>query len=205
MYWTEALGYSASLFIIVSLMMSKIWPLRWFNLIGCIAFTLYGLMIHAYPVALLNGIAALANVFHLIKIIRNKSEFTLLKVNTDDPLLLLFAHQHDEKIKKHAPNWNQKCLKTSENYLVLQPEHFSVCGLFSYQQHQKEAAITLDFLSDNYASTRFESALYRSIASTMKSKVHALFVEKDTVSDPDKYIRLGFLANDKKKLILSFD
>ena len=67
MSW-EYLGYLASAFLIISLMMSNVVKLRWFNLVGCVCFTLYGLVIGAWPVALANGILAFVNIYHLIKL-----------------------------------------------------------------------------------------------------------------------------------------
>jgi hypothetical protein len=67
MTW-ELLGYVASAFLVISLMMSNVVKLRWFNLAGCICFTIYGVMITAWPVALTNGLLALVNIYHLAKL-----------------------------------------------------------------------------------------------------------------------------------------
>ncbi|KAF7788775.1 hypothetical protein PRUB_a1836 [Pseudoalteromonas rubra] len=48
--------------------------LRWFNLAGCICFTIYGVMITAWPVALTNGLLALVNIYHLAKLHRSDSD-----------------------------------------------------------------------------------------------------------------------------------
>ncbi|WP_419148360.1 YgjV family protein [Pseudoalteromonas 'SMAR'] len=71
MSW-EYLGYLASAFLVVSLMMSNVVKLRWFNLMGCICFTAYGAVIQAWPVALTNGILALVNTYHLVKLHKNQ-------------------------------------------------------------------------------------------------------------------------------------
>jgi len=51
----ELLGYLASGLIVIAMMMSSILWLRMINTVGAAAFAVYGLLIHAYPVALLNG------------------------------------------------------------------------------------------------------------------------------------------------------
>ncbi|TMN32728.1 YgjV family protein [Pseudoalteromonas sp. S2755] len=71
MSW-EYLGYLASAFLVVSLMMSDVAKLRWFNLMGCICFTAYGALIQAWPVALTNGLLALVNTYHLVKLQKNQ-------------------------------------------------------------------------------------------------------------------------------------
>ncbi|MFC3031964.1 YgjV family protein [Pseudoalteromonas fenneropenaei] len=72
MSW-EYLGYLASAFLIISLMMSNVVKLRWFNLVGCVCFTLYGLAIDAWPVALTNGTLAFVNIYHLFKLSKSSA------------------------------------------------------------------------------------------------------------------------------------
>ena len=50
----EWFGYAASVVVAVSLLMSSLIKLRWINMVGSLMFTGYGLLIGAYPVALLN-------------------------------------------------------------------------------------------------------------------------------------------------------
>ncbi len=77
MSW-EYLGYIASALLVASLMMSDVTKLRWLNLVGCIAFTLYGVAITAWPVAITNGLLAFVNIYHLIKLSREpKSSITV--------------------------------------------------------------------------------------------------------------------------------
>lgn len=64
----ELVGYSASLFIAISLMMTDIVKLRIINSIGCILFIIYGLNVGAYPVALANTIIIIINFYNLYKL-----------------------------------------------------------------------------------------------------------------------------------------
>jgi len=50
--------------------MTDVTKLRWFNLLGCIAFTFYGAAIGSVPVAFTNGLLALVNIYHIIKLYR---------------------------------------------------------------------------------------------------------------------------------------
>lgn len=61
----ETLGYLASVFVAVSLMMRSLTKLRVINLIGALLFTAYGLIIAAYPVAVVNGFIVLVNLYYL--------------------------------------------------------------------------------------------------------------------------------------------
>ena len=59
------IGYIASALVAVSLMMSSILKLRVINLVGASLFTVYGLLIGAYPVAVMNLFIVLIDLYYL--------------------------------------------------------------------------------------------------------------------------------------------
>ncbi|GIU09775.1 YgjV family protein [Shewanella morhuae] len=66
----EWIGYLASVVVAISLTMSNIKKLRWWNLIGAALFVAYGIAISAYPVALVNFFIVLIDAYYLIKLYR---------------------------------------------------------------------------------------------------------------------------------------
>ncbi|MCT8985336.1 hypothetical protein [Shewanella phaeophyticola] len=66
----EWVGYLASVVVAISLMMSDIKKLRWWNLIGAGLFVAYGLAIDAIPVALVNFFIVLIDLYYLVKLYR---------------------------------------------------------------------------------------------------------------------------------------
>ncbi len=68
MIFNDILGYLASAFVVISLLTSNIKYLRYLNMIGCLLFVIYGVLIFAYPVAVMNAIAFLINIYHLRKL-----------------------------------------------------------------------------------------------------------------------------------------
>ncbi|MGP1719500.1 YgjV family protein [Shewanella frigidimarina] len=64
----EWVGYLASVVVAISLMMSDIKKLRWWNLIGAGLFVAYGLAIDAIPVALVNFFIVLIDAYYLVKL-----------------------------------------------------------------------------------------------------------------------------------------
>lgn len=66
--WIEWVGYSASVFIAISLLMTSVEKLRIINSIGCLLFVVYGFIVHAYPVAVANLIIVFINLYHLYKL-----------------------------------------------------------------------------------------------------------------------------------------
>lgn len=69
----ELLGYASSVMVALSLMMKDIVWLRVFNLIGCILFTTYGLLIDAMPVVVTNSFIACVNLYYLAKMAKSQA------------------------------------------------------------------------------------------------------------------------------------
>lgn len=66
----EIIGYAASFFVVLSLLLADIKRLRYVNSFGCLLFVIYGLLIAAYPVVIMNSVALGINAYHLYKLRR---------------------------------------------------------------------------------------------------------------------------------------
>ena len=64
----EWLGYLGSVFVAISLMMTSIIKLRIINMMGAICFAVYGFTIHAMPVAVINSVLIVINLYYLARI-----------------------------------------------------------------------------------------------------------------------------------------
>jgi hypothetical protein len=102
----ELVGYAASVLVAVSLMMSSILRLRVINLVGSLAFTAYGLVIHAYPVAAVNGFIVLINLYYLRKMLGTREYFRLLSVEPDSEYLRYFLGFYDREIRRFLPEFS---------------------------------------------------------------------------------------------------
>ncbi|MCL1146433.1 YgjV family protein [Shewanella sp. 10N.261.52.F9] len=73
----EIIGYAASVMVAISLMMKDIIWLRCLNFTGCSLFVIYGASIEAWPVAGMNAFVACINIYHLLKLYRNRNNSEL--------------------------------------------------------------------------------------------------------------------------------
>lgn len=62
----EWIGYSASLFIVISFIVNKLTVVRIINMIGCICFVIYGAYFEYWPVVLPNALVVLVQLYYLI-------------------------------------------------------------------------------------------------------------------------------------------
>ena len=64
--FTEWVGYTASLVLIISFMMKKVSTLRVINSIGAILFIIYGILLEmAWPIIITNAFILLVNCYYL--------------------------------------------------------------------------------------------------------------------------------------------
>ena len=67
----EIIGYVTSLMVAISLMMKDI---IWLSFTGCTLFVIYGTSIEVWPVAGMNAFVACINIYHLLKLHRNRNQ-----------------------------------------------------------------------------------------------------------------------------------
>lgn len=65
--WKELIGILATALVLISLTQSDVKRLRIINAVGSIVFVVYGLLIGALSVWLLNGICFFVNIYKLYK------------------------------------------------------------------------------------------------------------------------------------------
>ena len=118
-FWLELLGYLASVLVAVSLMMSRILRLRVINLVGSLAFTIYGLLIGAYPVAAVNAFIVLINLWYLSKMLRAKEYFRILEVEPGSKYVKYFLDFHAGDIRRFEPDFTEPPQPGELTFLVL--------------------------------------------------------------------------------------
>ena len=101
----EIVGYVASVLVAVSLMMSSILGLRLINLVGSAAFVVYGALIGAYPVAVVNLLIVFINLYYLRQMLGSREFFQLLEVRTDSDYLRAFLDFHAAEIQRFLPGF----------------------------------------------------------------------------------------------------
>lgn len=145
----EIVGYAASVLVAVSLMMSSILKLRVINLVGSLAFTIYGVLIHAYPVAAVNLLIVFINLYYLRQMLGSREYFTLLRVRPDSEYLRCFVDFHRAEIERFVPGFAGPPAGRELTFFVLRD--MVPAGLFIGEVREGGALlVTLDFVIRPY-------------------------------------------------------
>ena len=144
----ELIGYLGSILVAVSLMMRSLLRLRIINLIGALVFTLYGVLLGAYPVAFLNGLIVCIDLYYLFQMWRQKDFFTFLEVSPKSEYLRAFVDFYKNDILEIIPSYTYKTEEDLLCFFVLR--NMMPAGLFIAKVLGEEAHIQLDYVIPNY-------------------------------------------------------
>jgi hypothetical protein len=142
----EIFGYIGSVLVAISLMMSNIKQLRWINLFGAAMFSLYGFLIDAIPVFVLNGWIALVDIYYLIRIYRFKDDFDMVKLSSvNTPLFDLLMKRYGDDIRVFFPDASVETMGAATCNLIFR--NMVPVGLFVYRNVEDEEG-TIEVLVD---------------------------------------------------------
>ena len=147
--WLEWFAYVASVVLALSLTMSSIVKLRWYNLAGAAAFSLYGFLIHAYPVGILNGFIACADVYYLIQIYTTRERLQLVTVPPGSEYLRLFFEEYRSEIAHFFPGFDFRTGEDRISFYVLR-NLVPACVFIGRPLSEGVLEVELDFVVPAY-------------------------------------------------------
>jgi len=142
-------GYAASAIIAVSLALTSIVKFRWLNMIGALIFSIYGFMIGAIPVGVLNGIITLVDIYYLIIIYGKREIFETLEIRPENRYLIRFLGYHNDEIQKFFPGFEYKPDMNTVSFFILR--NMSVAGLYlAHREDGNVLKVGLDYVIPEY-------------------------------------------------------
>ena len=144
----ELIGYLGSILVAISLMMRSLLRLRIINLVGALFFTIYGILLDAYPVAFLNGLIVCIDLYYLIQMWRQKDFFTFLEVSPKSEYLRAFVEFYKRDILEIIPSYTHKPEEGLLCFFILR--NMMPAGLFIAKAEGEEAHVQLDYVIPNY-------------------------------------------------------
>ena len=114
----ELFGYLGCVLTIISMLMTSVVKLRVISTVGNIISGIYALLIHSYPVALMNISLVIINIYSLVKLFKPEKHFDLIVSSLDDSFLRYFLKRWKEDLKLHFPEFDRKAVQADVAYLV---------------------------------------------------------------------------------------
>ncbi|MCF8262580.1 MAG: YgjV family protein [Melioribacteraceae bacterium] len=192
----EIIGYAGSLLVAVSLTMKSILKLRIYNLIGALLFTVYGILIGAYPVLAVNGFITIVNIYYLIDLFNTHEKFDLIEIiSKNDGLLQKFVETYNEDIRKFFPKFNSGLL--SELKCIMIFRNLIPTGFLLYKLTEPNTAfIEVDYVTPDYRDLKNGKFLFINESDFFKTNGIKKVITQSYHSSHKKYLlNVGFVEN----------
>lgn len=191
-FYIELIGYVASALIAFSMMLSSILRLRLINLAGALAFTVYGILIGAIPVAILNGLIVLVNAHYLLRMLRAKEYFHLLNLRPDSDYLSYFLVFYERDIGSLNPGFEYRASKNLMTLFILRD--CAPSGVFiSEKEPGGVLRVVLDYAVPRYRDFRIGRFLFVDKADFFRERgIREIIVTPRTAEFRAYLIEVGF-------------
>ena len=152
------IGYLASAFLAVSLLMSNAFKFRWYNLAGQIAFIIYGFLINAMPVIIANAILMVINIYQIIQLYKSKEAFDVIPVNESDPLAVRFIERNKKEILEYFPEFE---INKTSSFAIIVFRDMTVANIFiANVSEDGNATVKLNYTIPKYRDYKVGKFLF---------------------------------------------
>ncbi|MGD8782460.1 MAG: hypothetical protein PVH88_26325 [Ignavibacteria bacterium] len=191
----EIIGYAASLLVAVSLSMKNILQLRWLNLAGAVLFSVYGIVIKAYPVFAVNAYIVIINIYYLRNIYNRNDKFDLHFAKDGSRMLKKFVNFHKEDLLKFYPGFDFEFIGNRKKYLIFR--NLVPAGLFIYhKEKENEFFIDLDYAIPDFRDLQNGKFVYSELTKVLKDEGCTTLNTKSINPSHKKYLKkIGFVLN----------
>jgi GNAT superfamily N-acetyltransferase len=190
----ELIGYIAAVLIAISLMMRSILRLRVLNMIGAAGFSLYGLLIGSYPVAILNGLNLLVNGYHVTRMLTQKQYFQLLELRPNSLYLPYFLHFYEDEIRKILPDFHYAPADNQLSLFILRD--CNPAGAFiAHEPKPGVLHVVLDFVVPPYRDLKIGRFLFVEQAEFFRQRgIREIVIAPRTKEFGAYLVKVGFTS-----------
>lgn len=198
----EVVGWVASGFVVASLTMRSLVKLRFLGLIGAICFTIYGVLLEAWPIAIVNGVIIGIQVWFLRALWQRPQEtFRLLEVSADSEYLRDFVAFYDEDLRRTGANVALAFLPDRERWFVLRD--MIPAGLVVGRWVEDETfSVDIDYAIPQYRDTRLGRFAFSPGSPLFEGRLARVTAEARTPAHARYLERLGFIATPDGHFVL---
>lgn len=190
----QLLGYAASILIATSLLMRSIVRLRIINLVGAATFAVYGFLIGAYPVGVLNTMTAMINIVQLIRLQRRREIFRVLEIRPDAPYLQYFLEFQKSDITRFFPNFHYEP-NLPNRFAILVLRDLIPAGVLLGRTHGNRLDVELDYVVPQFRDLKVGRFLFTDSAEFFRELgVREIEAQADTKVHAEYLQRMGFVG-----------
>jgi hypothetical protein len=195
----EVVGYVASALIIVSITQKSILRLRVVGLAGSITFLVYAIAIGAYPIAVVNVVAAGIHAWYLRQLTRRQAEvFRILHVDAQSSYLLDFLGHYRHEIQgRFQPEFVYEPKDGLVTAFILRD--MVPAGLLIGEAHDDGTfEVHLDFVIPQYRDFKIGTYVFSAQSDVFTGSSPTCVWARASNPDHAKYLsRMGFVPSEE--------
>lgn len=186
----ELIGYTGSLLVIVSMLMTSVVKLRVINTIGSIIFCAYALAIHSYPTAAMQVCLIIINIINLYKLNNTKKEYSAVETKADDGFLSHFLFANSSDIKKFFPDFSAP--SANDKIFLITCEQVPAGVFIASDNGDGALLVKVDYTTPAYRDCSAGKFLYAHLKKLGIKKITA----ETKIPAHEKYLhKMGFLPD----------
>ena len=156
----EIVGWIGSALVIASLTQRSILKLRLIGIGAAASFLVYGILIGAYPLVIVNVVVIGVHLYFLRKLTRRQDEvFSVLKVYAESRYLAYFLEFYADEISRFQPEFSYEPATDHRAYFLLR-DHTPAGLVIARPCHDDSLQIELDFVIPEYRDFKLGEFLY---------------------------------------------
>jgi len=153
------IGYLASLCLIISLVVTTNIKFRFYNLLGCLFFVIYALMLGAWPVFITNAILLVINIYYLYQLNNREEKFDIIGFEAGNPVARKFLEYYKDDIAAYYPGFNKEMIQGNLNFIILRD--LAVANIFCARvQENGDAIVLLNYTAKQYRDFKVGTFLF---------------------------------------------
>jgi len=197
-FYTEYIGYAASLAMLISLIMKSMYKFRIINTISCMLFVAYGLLLGATAIVVANIILIIVNLYFVIRNSKPRNDFIIARCGKNDSLLNEFVNFHLADIKKLVPqlNWDKVADDALCYYLML---NMQLAGVWVAEKIDAAAyVVKLDYVAAEYRDMEGGKFIYRNNYEMLRALGIRTLITNVGLDAYNHYVeKMGFVREDQ--------
>ncbi len=158
----ELVGYFGSALVLLSFLMTSVFKLRIINAAGGVVCTIYALIIHAYPTALMNTCLVIINIYYLVRMRKTERAYNFIEGEAQEPLIYYLLNYYKQDIMKYFPAFHGgdgPLLQYDAAYIVY--HNTEPAGIFlGKRKTDGEVEVALDYSTPAYRDCSVGKYLY---------------------------------------------
>jgi hypothetical protein len=191
----EILSLIASILTAISLTVKSLYKMRWLNMFGCIGFTIYGVLIKAWPLAIVNAYIAVIDILGIIKLKNtDKSTFYFGKLgDIGEKYFEQFYQFYEDDIRSFFPDVKYGDLEIADTYVLFRD--MIPVGIFSIKKNEDTAELLMDYVVPRYRDGQFGYIMYSKKAYVFRDLGIRKFETKTKIKSHSDYLKkMGFVV-----------